>query len=101
MCFICRLYDHVTLHRQLTRIQVSLERAIFIMEVLMVDFSKVKSEQARLVAEVADLRSVTAGVGVVVLSQVKQLHDLADQIAQLQAGSVSQDEIDALAASTH
>lgn len=67
----------------------------------MVDFSKVKAEQARLVAEVSALRTVTAGVGVVVLAQVKQLHDLADQIAQLQAGAVTAEEIDALASSTH
>lgn len=101
MCIICRLYDHVSLHRRLTHIQVALERSIYIMEVLMADFSKVKAEQARLVAEVTALRSVTAGVGVVVFAQVKQLHDLADQIAQLTAGSVSQDDIDALASSTH
>lgn len=94
MCFICRLYDHVTLHRRLSHIQR-------LMEALMTSFSSVRAEQARLVAEVAALRSVTAGVGVVVLAQVKQLHDLADQIAQLQANTVSQEEIDALASSTH
>jgi hypothetical protein len=94
MCIICRLCDRVTLHRRLSHIQR-------LMEVLMVDFSKVKAEQARLIDEVTALRSVAVGVGVVVLSQAGQLHDLADQIAQLKAGAVSQEDIDALASSTH
>jgi hypothetical protein len=85
---------HGRLHRRLSYLTR-------LMEALMVDFSKVKDEQARLVAEVTALRSVTAGVGVVVLSQASKLHDLADQIAQLTAGAVSQEDIDALAASTH
>jgi hypothetical protein len=101
MCFICRFFDHVHLHRRLTHLTRVHEHVLGLMEDIMVDFSKVKAEQARLVEDVTALRSVTAGVAVVILGQVTQLHDLADQIAQLKAGSVSQEDIDALASSTH
>jgi len=94
MWFIDSVARHVSLHRRLAHIQ-------YLMEAIMTDLSKFQAEQARLVAAVTALRSVAAGVGAVVFAQVKQLHDLADQIAALQAGTVTQADIDAFADKTH
>jgi dihydrodipicolinate reductase len=71
------------------------------MEDYMVDFSKLVDAQAHLATEVEALRSVTAGVTTVLQNQSAQLHDLADQIATLKAGSVSQADLDSVVAGTN
>jgi len=89
----------ITITHQLSPDLMALVRGIYKMEIKnMADKQAIMDELARQTAEIQAQKGVVASVKTFIAGQANTLTELANQVAALKAGTVTQEEIDAVAA---
>lgn len=81
----------------LPQVDQKLDKLLDQMEKIMTSLDAINAEVANLTAKVAAATTLDASVAILVQEQVAQLQKLAEQIAALQASTVTQEQIDRLA----